>query len=281
MWTEFWHELMNNRGKVLGWGLTLALLAGYLVSFYTTIADQQAELQKLIESYPPALMAFFGGTFDLFTPAGFLHIEFFSYMPIVLGIFALLAGSGLFAGDEEKGTLNLILSYPISRTRLFWGRLLAMVGVTLIILGVIWVGFGIGVSATPEIGFGWADLLLPMLSMLSVLLLFETLSVALSMVLPSRGLAAMVSGVLLVASFFITSLAQIDPDLEVLADFSPLTYYQGGRALEGFNGTWFAALMIASLVFALLAWWRMERKDIRVAGEGGWRWPWVSRPAEA
>jgi ABC-2 type transport system permease protein len=280
MWTEFWHELMNNRGKVLGWGLTLALLAGYLVSFYTTIADQQAELQKLIESYPPALMAFFGGTFDLFTPAGFLHIEFFSYMPIVLGIFALLAGSGLFAGDEEKGTLNLILSYPISRTRLFWGRLLAMVGVTLIILGVIWVGFGIGVSMTPEIGFGWGDLLLPMLSMLSVLLLFEMLGVALSMVLPSRGLAAMVSGVLLVASFFITSLAQIDPDLEVLADFSPLTYYQGGRALEGFNGTWFAALMIASLVFALLAWWRMERKDIRVAGEGGWRWPWVSRPAE-
>jgi ABC-2 type transport system permease protein len=280
MWTEFWHELMNNRGKVLGWGLTLALLAGYLVSFYTTIADQQAELQKLIESYPPALMAFFGGTFDLFTPAGFLHIEFFSYMPIVLGIFALLAGSGLFAGDEEKGTLNLILSYPISRTRLFWGRLLAMVGVTLIILGVIWVGFGIGVSMTPEIGFGWGDLLLPMLSMLSVLLLFETLSVALSMVLPSRGLAAMVSGVLLVASFFITSLAQIDPDLEVLADISPLTYYQGSRALEGFNGTWFAALMIASLVFALLAWWRMERKDIRVAGEGGWRWPWVSRPAE-
>jgi hypothetical protein len=100
------------------------------------------------------------------------------------------------------------------------------------------------------------------------------------MLLLSRGLAAMVPGVLLVASFFITSLAQIDPDLEVLADFSPLTYYQGGRALEGFNGTWFAALMIASLVFALLAWWRMERKDIRVAGEGGWRWPWVSRPAE-
>jgi ABC-2 type transport system permease protein len=281
MATEFWHELMNNRGKVLGWGLTLAVLAGYLVSFYTTIADQQAELQKLIESYPPALMAFFGGTFDLFTPAGFLHIEFFSYMPIVLGIFALLAGSGLFAGDEEKGTLNLILSYPISRGRLFWGRLLAMVGVTLIILGVIWVGFGIGASMTPEIDFGWGDLLLPMLSMLSVLLLFETLAVVLSTVLPSRGLAAMISGVLLVGSFFITSLAQIDPDLKAFADVSPLTYYQGGRALEGFNGTWFAALMIASLFFALLAWWRFERKDIRVAGEGGWRWPWVSRPAEA
>jgi ABC-2 type transport system permease protein len=281
MGTEFWHELMKNRGKVLGWGLTLAVLGGYLVSFYTTFAAEQEVYQKLLESYPPGLMAFFGGALDLFTPAGFLHIEFFSYMPIVLGIFALMAGSGLFAADEEKGTLNLILSYPISRARLFWGRLLAMIGVTLIILAVIWGGFAIGVSMTPAIELSWADLLLPMLSLFSVLLLFETLGVVLSMVLPSRGLAAMLAGVLLVGSFFITSLAQIDPDLKIVADVSPLTYYQGGRALEGFNGTWFAALTGAALVFALLAWWRMERKDIRVAGEGGWKWPWVSRPAEA
>jgi ABC-2 type transport system permease protein len=281
MWTEFWHELLKNRGKVLGWGLTLALLGGYLVSFYSTVADQQEQLQALLESYPPELMAFFGGTSEIFSPSGFLHVEFFSYMPIVLGIFAVLAGSGLFAADEEKGTLNLVLSHPISRTRLFWGRVLAFIGVTFIILGMIWFAFGIAVDATPEIDFTWGELLLPLLSLLAILLLFGTLALLLSMFLPSRGLAAMISGVLLVASFFITSLAQIDPDLETLADLSPLTYYQGGRALTGLNETWFAGLMIATLVFALLAWWRFERKDIRVAGEGGWRFPWISRPSKA
>jgi ABC-2 type transport system permease protein len=281
MWTEFWYELMKNRGKVLGWGLTLAVLGGYLVSFYSTVADQQEQLQNLIESYPPELMAFFGGTNELFTPSGFLHIEFFSYMPIVLGIYAVLAGSGLFSSAEEKGTLNLVLSHPISRSQLFWGRLLAFFGVTLLILGVIWIAFGIGVRTTPEIDFTWGELLLPMLSLLSILLLFGTLGVMLSMFLPSRGLAAMVSGVLLVGGFFITSLAQIDADLEPIADLSPLTYYQGGRALAGFDETWFAGLMIAALVFALVAWWRFEQKDIRVAGEGGWRLPWLSRPSKA
>jgi ABC-2 type transport system permease protein len=272
---------MKNRGKILGWGLTLGLLGGYLVSFYSTIAEQQEQLQTLIESYPPELMAFFGGTGELFTPSGFLHIEFFSYMPIVLGIFAVLAGSGLLASDEEKGTLNLVLSHPISRARLFWGRLCAFLGVTLVILGIVWVAFGIGVAATPEIDFTWGELLLPLLSLLAVLLLFGTLGLLLSLVLPSRGMAAMVDGVLLVASFFITSLAQIDTDLEPFADFSPLTYYQGGRALTGLNETWLAGLLVAALVFALLAWWRFERKDVRVAGEGGWRLPWISRPAKA
>ena len=281
MWTEFWHELRNNRGKILGWGLTLALLGGYLLSFYDTMADQQEELQALMEMYPPEVMAFFGGVDDMFTPSGWLHLEFFSYMPIVLGILAVLAGSGLFAADEEKGTLNLVLAHPISRARLFWGRLLAFGGVTLIILGLIWLAFVIAGRASQAMRFSAGELLLPMLTLLAVLLLFGTLGVLLSMFLPSRGLAAMMTGVLLVASFFITSLAQIDDRLEPFADLSPLTYYQGGRALEGFNGAWFAGLMIAALVFALLAWWRFERKDIRVAGEGGWVLPWSGRRSRA
>jgi hypothetical protein len=32
-----------------------------------------------------------------------------------------------------------------------------------------------------------------------------------------------------------------------------------------------------SLVFVLLAWWRFERRDIRVGGEGGWNLPSLSR----
>ena len=281
MWTEFWHELRNNRGKILGWGLTLALLGGYLLSFYDTIADQQEEMQALMEMYPPEVMAFFGGVDDMFTPSGWLHLEFFSYMPIVLGIFAVLTGSGLLAGDEERGTLNLVLAHPISRARLFWGRLLAYLGVTVIILGLIWLAFLIAGRASQAMDLGAGELLLPILTLLAVLLLFGTLGVLLSLFLPSRGLAAMVTGVLLIASFFITSLAQIDDRLAPFADFSPLTYYQGGQALEGLDGAWFARLMVAALVFALLAWWRFERKDIRVAGEGGWAFPWFGRRSRA
>jgi ABC-2 type transport system permease protein len=52
-----------------------------------------------------------------------------------------------------------------------------------------------------------------------------------------------------------------------------MKYYQGGLAIRGMNWEWFAGLMIAAAVFALLAWWLFLRRDIRVGGEGGWKLP--------
>src|SRR3990172_1720480 len=123
----FFNALTRMRGQILGWGLSLGLLGFYLMPFYDTLAEQQDTLKQLLASYPPELMAFFGDTTVMFTPEGYLGFEFFSYMPLVLGIFAVLAGSGLLRADEENGTLDLILAHPVSRTALFTGRLLALV----------------------------------------------------------------------------------------------------------------------------------------------------------
>jgi ABC-2 type transport system permease protein len=87
---------------------------------------------------------------------------------------------------------------------------------------------------------------------------------------PSRRAAASLSGLLLVASYFITTLAHVSTDLAALAKFSPLNYYQGGDALNGLNVDWLARLLIASIVFMAIALWRFQRRDIRVFGEGSW-----------
>ena len=60
---------------------------------------------------------------DFVTPSGYLTFSLFSYLPVVLGIYTILAGSGLIAADEEKGTLDLTLAYPISRSVFFFSRL--------------------------------------------------------------------------------------------------------------------------------------------------------------
>jgi ABC-2 type transport system permease protein len=113
----------------------------------------------------------------------------------------------------------------------------------------------------------------PCLSLLAALLLFGTLALLLSMLLPSRSTAAMTAGILLVGSFFLNGLAYLNPDIEPVAKLSPLYYYQGGKALDSFNVAWFSGLCAGALLFALLAWWRFQRRDIRVGGEGGWKRP--------
>lgn len=83
----------------------------------------------------------------------------------------------------------------------------------------------------------------------------------------------MAAGLVLVGSFFITTLARIDTDLEALAKFSPLEYYQGGNAIVGMEWGWTGGLLGFAALFFLLAWWLFERRDIRVGGEGGWKLP--------
>jgi ABC-2 type transport system permease protein len=82
-----------------------------------------------------------------------------------------------------------------------------------------------------------------------------------------------VAGVVLAASYFVTSMASLNESLAALAQFLPYDYFQGGDALQGLNLTWFFGLLAATAVLFALAWWRFLRRDIRVAGEGGWRLP--------
>jgi ABC-2 type transport system permease protein len=279
MMTVFRYALARSRGQIIGWGMAVFLLGLLLVPFYDTLVDQQDQLLDLLSAYPPELMAFFGDMQTAFTPAGYLNLEMFSYMPLILGVFALLAGSGLVVSDEENGTLDLLLAHPVSRSAMFAGRLLAFVVATLCILAIGWLGLVIPMGSSQYLDLSLLEAALPFLSLFSVLMLFGSLGMVLSVSLPSRRLAAMLSGFVLAASFFITSLARVIADLETAADFSPLSYYQGGEAIDGLNAGWLVGLLAISAVFMALAWWRFQRRDIRVAGEGGWRLPWRRRRA--
>ena len=89
----------------------------------------------------------------------------------------------------------------------------------------------------------------------------------------------MAGGIGVVGSFFLTSLSRIDENLEAAARLSPLNYYQSGDAILGLNWEWLAGLGGVSLLMLLLAWWRFERRDIRVGGEGSWGLPRLGRRA--
>jgi ABC-2 type transport system permease protein len=274
--TIFRYRLVRYRGQVLGWGIGLALLGLFMAQFYGTIVDQADQFQELLDSYPKELMAFFGDVSDLATPSGYLNLEYFILMPLILGVFAVLVGSGLLVSDEESGRLDLILAHPVRRGELFWGRAAAFVAAMIGILVLAWLGIYVPTSWT-ALHVGWLDLTLAYVSLFAVLLLFGALALTLSLLLPSRRMAAMVAGLALVASYFVTSLANAIPELEPIAQVSPLTYYQGGEALDGLNLTWVIGLLLPAVLFTILAWWRFERREIRVGGEGAWRRPSIAR----
>ncbi len=266
------------RGQMLGWGIALAALGLIIALFYDTAVQQRAALEKLISSLPREVTVFIGNIDELFSPAGYLNARYFSLLPLILGAFAIIVGSGLIVSDEENGTLDLILAHPISRVQLCVGRSIALVAAVVGISVIAWLGLVIA-TITSSFAVNVVEALMPFLSLFAVLIWFGAFALMLSMILPSRRLAASLSGLLLVAGFFITSLARISSDLAPIAALSPLNYYQGGDAMKAFNWGWFGGLLIMAVIFAAIAVWRFERRDIRIAGEGVWRLP--GRPASA
>lgn len=274
MSTIFDYALSRLRGQILAWSLGLFLLGWPILAAYNVVQQQQDKIAEIVKSFGPLISAMGGDPEHLAKPANYLSMRYFAYLPLILGIYALLAGSGLVVGDEEKGTLDLILAHPVSRTALFLGRFLAFLVALLVILAVAWLGLVVWMTGTKLQGrVSWHALLLPFLSLLALLLFFYSLAVLLSLVLPSRRLAATVTGMFLVASFFLTMLARINPNLHVIAWLSPLHYYQSGEALSGLDVKCFGGLLAAAGIFTGLAWRLFEHRDIRVAGEGVWRWP--------
>jgi ABC-2 type transport system permease protein len=145
------------------------------------------------------------------------------------------------------------------------------------VLFIIWLSLAIPSRWTPLNVLSLVQLAQPLLSLLGILMFFGVLALLLSLLLPARRLAAMTVGILLVGSFFLAGLANVNADLEPVAKLTPLYYYQGGDAIDNFNLTWFVGLLVPAVLFAILAWWRFQRRDIRVGGEGGWQRPtWSS-----
>jgi ABC-2 type transport system permease protein len=273
MLTTLRYTFAQYRGQILGWGLSIAALGLLLVVFYDVFMDQQEDLLQMIESYPPEFLAFFGGdATTIATPEGYLSMYGFSMLPVIIGIFGLIAGSGLLASDEESGRLDLILAHPVGRMALFWGRLLAFVGATVAIMVIGWLGFSILLGAS-SLDVSWGQMALPFLPLLAQVLLYGTLALLCSMFLPSRSLAASAAGIVMVMSYFLSSMASLNEDLALIAQFLPYKYFQGGDAMNGLDWASFLGLLAASAVMALLAWWRFQGRDIRVGGEGGWRLP--------
>jgi len=278
MWTTCRNTFRRFRGAILGWGSGVAFLGLILIPFYGVFTEQQSDFMQMIEAYPPEFLAFFGGdATSLLTPEGFLGMYGFSMLPVILPIFAVIAGSGLFAADEERGRLDLVISHPVGRTPFFIGRCLAFTGAVSTILFIGWLGFAIPLLAS-QMEITMAEMGLPFLQLWVQVLFYGNLGLLLSTVLPSRNLAATFAGLVMVVSYLISSLVFMSDALAAVAKVMPYTYYQGSAAITDFNETWFFALLAVSLGMALLAWWRFERRDIRLTGEGSFSLPTFSLP---
>lgn len=264
----FTKSLRDRRRSLIWWNVGLVALSLLMMLFYPTIREQREQFERLLESYPKALLALFGvAEFggSLFSPAGYLKAELFGmFVPLIFLILGIGFGARAIAGEEERGTLELLLANPIPRRRIVLEKFLALAA-TLGMVGLIfWLSLWIGSRLVAmEIG-GW-ELASGVVSAVLLGLEFGALALALGCSTGKVGLSMGVSAAVGVAGFFLNGLAPLASWLKPYQKLSPFYHYIGYEPLEQGLNLGFAALMLAIALLLLgISLVTFERRDIRV-----------------
>jgi ABC-2 type transport system permease protein len=193
-----------------------------------------------------------------------LNVELFSWIPPILAIFAVGTGTGLIAGEEEKGTLDLLLSHPIRRWRVVAAKSAAFVTATLLICLLAGLFLLLGALMIGETA-NLDGLLLATLNMAPITLAGGTLAMMASVVLRRRRLATVVAVVAIIGSWFVDSLGQIVDVLEAYRPFTLFHYYTDNVVLKSsLNWGDIGVLLGLAALFVAISLVAFQRRDIAV-----------------
>jgi ABC-2 type transport system permease protein len=249
-WPTFWVSL--------GCGA----MTGYFAILFPTYS-KLFDLNSMLEKMGPAAKLLGASMGDASTLIGFLHIELFSMiLPAALVAFAAGTASGFTAGEESRGTIDILLSYPVSRRRVVLEKWLAVVLASVVAVVVLWV-FAIGgaaISASPLP----PDLLGAALVMLVLLgLAFGDIALAISAATGNRGAAIGLTVALMVAMYLVDALSSVVDGLGAIRPLSFFRYYMGDDPLRnGLNMGDAAVLAAVAALFLALAVVAFERRDL-------------------
>jgi ABC-2 type transport system permease protein len=256
--------LRERRRSLLWWVLGLAALIALNVAFYPSVRDDEA-LSDYAKDLPESVRALFaGGELDLTSPAGYLNSQIFALMaPLILLIFTIGAGAGAVAGEEERGTLDLLLAHPVRRRDYVVQRFLALAALVAALAIVLLATVALG-SWLVDLEIGFGKLLAASVSVGLLALLFGAIALAVGALWPGRARAIAVAAGLAVAAWIFDGLAQAVDALEPWRPLAPYYHALGQNPLrEGAPWTGWAILAAATGLFALLAAVGLERRDAR------------------
>ena len=263
--TIFLKTLYEHRRGLLWWVIGLAAYAAMIVGFYPSI-NQMPDINQMLEMAPKELMAAFVGELtDMTSPTGYLNSQIFFFLaPLLLIIFAVGQGSSALAGEEERGTLELLLANPVPRVRVVAEKLAALVVMTAGLALVLWLALA-GGAPLVEMDISAGRLAEATLGTALLALVFGVLSLAVGAATGNRGLSLGVTGGLAVVTYLVNALSAVVEELKPYRVLSPFYYATGADPLaNGLNWGHVAMLVALILACAAAAWITFQRRDLAV-----------------
>ena len=269
MLSYFRYELRTRRGSMIGWGLGVGFYVLMYSLFYPSLPTEFMDMDFSENQLYQSLGNFEMGTFEAYIASTVLM-----FMVIIIAIYAVSDSTGTLVGEEENGTLELMVTLPLHRWQIVVSKAAALAVSGLVILiaaslgGVI---ATIAVNAQIETSLPTFGMVLPILSAWPIVFIIMMICLFFSALMPQRRFAAGAGALIVAGSYLGNNLLPMVESMQGVTKLLPFHYYQRSAAVftEGIPIGDSVILTVASIVFLLLAIMAVTQRNLTT---GLWLW---------
>lgn len=265
----FVETLRRGWRTALYWGMGLAFYALYVVMIFGTDEGTRAEIADLMATKLPGFIGQAFGIPDdvnfLISTMGFLSFTYFTYVSLILAVWAVLTGLGVTANDEDSGTMNMILALPLPRWRLMLERIGANLVILCIIvtLGLLGTLGALQLNGVTDVDTG--GMIGASLGLMLVEAVILAVTALLAVLVRRRSLAASLAGGFVAASFLLKTLGgAADSSIgTALQNISVFYHFDSAGILQ--HGLAFGSVMILLIALGAVSWGAVQlfqKRDI-------------------
>lgn len=242
-------DLRNRRRSTFWYAAGMAAYMLVIVALYPTFRHS-TELNALTEGNS-ALAALFGASGSLTSPSGWLDVNAYAnFLPLIMLLLTIGYGAAAIAGQDEDGTLCMLIVLPVSRRTMLLEKIAAMavqaLALAVVVAASVYVGRAFEVTVDP------GNVATVTLAVFLMGMDFGLAALAFGAASGSRGHAIGIASALAAVSYLISSLAPVVPWVKPLR-FVSLFYWAVGdeQLTRGTSLASFAVLIGVALVAGL------------------------------
>lgn len=255
-------SLRDRRRALIGNSIGLSALMVWIAALFPILRENEG-FTDIMERVPPEMWAAVGTDLATFlTAAGFLSAEFFAlFAPLVFLIFVINAMIKEIVSEERDELMDMLLSNPVSRTRVFLEKA-GGVAVAALLMAAVIAGTLLVVNPVFDLGLPVVGVIASGLSLWLLGTVFGGAALLVGAFTGRPTAGGGTAGFVAALSWFVTSFAGLFTWLEGAGTVSPFTWYREPNPLtEGF-GAGHLWLAVSTLVLTGAALLLFHRRDI-------------------
>lgn len=261
----FVRELRAYRKSLILWCVAILFMVLAGMSKYSAYAGSGQSMNELLAQIPKSLKAVLGmGSFDLTKVSGFYGM-FYLYMLLMATIHASMLGANIISKEERDKTTEFLMVKPVSRQSIITSKLLASL-FNVVVFNIVTLVFSIAIVGKYANGESInGEIIKLMAGMFILQLIFLSIGTGIAAAGRHPKSAASIATAVLLGTFVLSSLIDMNSSLEGLKYITPFKYFEAETLMNsGFQPAFVVLSIVVIAAMTCITYVFYRKRDLNV-----------------